>query len=259
MPTTALFEENDIKMTKTTEAIRETAEKLGLRMSFKKTEILPVGHTYTAVPTVPMGDEGNIKVVEHFKYLGAFCSTNGTNVKELNHRLGKAAGAFRELDKVWKDRYINLDTKIKFYNACVLSTLLYSAECWSLTERDEARLDAFDMRCQRKILRITWSQHKTNEFIRSLTKKPQLTRTIRIRRLKWFGHLQRMDPKRIPKILYHWNPMHGHRRRGRPRTTWKEVIQRDLNFLELRWSVKETEVAAQDRAITVRIFLLKLS
>ena len=46
---------------------------------------------------------------------------------------------------VWKDRYINLSTKMKFYNARVLSTLLYAAECWSLTERDEARPDAFNM------------------------------------------------------------------------------------------------------------------
>ena len=133
-------------------------------MSFKKTEILPIGHSCTTPPTVPLGDEGNIKVVQHFKYLGAYCSADGTNTKELNHRVGKAAGAFRELDMVWKDRYINLNTKMKSYNACVLSTLLYGAECWSLTERDEARLDASDMRCQRKILRITWLQHKTNHY-----------------------------------------------------------------------------------------------
>ena len=91
----------------------------------------------------------------HFKYLhGVYCSLDGSNTKELNNRIGRASAAFRELGKVWRDRNINVDTKMKFYNACVLSTLLYAAECWTLTERDEARLDAFDMRCQRKILRV---------------------------------------------------------------------------------------------------------
>ena len=146
--------------------------------------------------------------------------------KEINHRIGKASGTFRELDMVWKDLYINRSTKLKFYNACVLSTPLYAAECWSLTERDEARLDAFDMRCQRKILRIKWSQHVTNKHIRSVTKQPQQTNLIRNHRLKWFGHLLRMDSNRIPRRLHLWKPSHGRRRRGRPRTKWIDVIQR---------------------------------
>ena len=243
----ALFEESDSRMAETTEAIRTTAGKLGLHMSFKKTELMSIGKSTSSNPIVPLGNEGNIKVVEHFKYLGAFSSADGTNVKEINNRVGKAAGAFRELEKVWKDRHLSLDIKMKFYNSCVLSTLLYAAECWSLTERDEARLDAFDMRCQRKILRIAWTQHITNKYVRSLTKQPVLSNTIRKRRLQWFGHLQRMDSNRIPKRLYQWTPTHGKRRCGRPRTTWKNVIQRDLRKLGTEWSTEEAEVAAQDR------------
>ena len=91
----ALFEDSDLKMANTTEAIHATAGKLGLKMSFKKTEILPIGHSCTTPSIVPLGDEGNIKVVQHFKYLGACCSADGTNTKELNHRVGKAAGAFK--------------------------------------------------------------------------------------------------------------------------------------------------------------------
>ena len=66
---------------------------------------MPIGHHSNNDPTVPLGDEGNIKVVDHFKYLGAYSSSDGTNTKELNYRLGKAAGIFRELDKIWKNRY----------------------------------------------------------------------------------------------------------------------------------------------------------
>ena len=58
-----------------------------------------------------------------------------------------------------------------------------------------------------------------------------------------------MDPGRIPRTLYLWNPTHGKRKRGRPRTMWKDVIQRDLKTMGFDWSVEEAEVATQDRAL----------
>ena len=171
-------------------------------MSYRKTEILTVGPSSPQSPSVPLGNEGTIKVVDHFKYLGAYCSADGTNTKELNCRIGKAAGAFKELNTIWKDRYISLPTKMQIYRACVLSTLLYGAECWTLKPTDEGRLDAFDMRCQRKILKIRWSQHIRNLDIRIKTNQPQLTKTIRKRRMQWFGHIQRMNASRLPLRLY---------------------------------------------------------
>ena len=101
-------------MAKTTEAIRVMAGKLGLKMSYKKTEIMSIGRASASNPTVPLGDEGIIKVVDHFKYLGAYCSADGSNIKELNNRIGKASAAFRELDQVWKDGNISLNTNMKF-------------------------------------------------------------------------------------------------------------------------------------------------
>ena len=86
---------------------------------------------------------------------------------------------------------------MQFYNACVLSTLTYSAECWTLKDSDEKRLDAFDMRCQRKILKIKWSDFIRNKDIRAKTKQPQLSSIIRQRRLTWFRHLQKMDENRL--------------------------------------------------------------
>ena len=94
----ALFEESETKMAETTEAIRVAAGKLGLQMSFKKTEILPIQHQSSkTTPAVPLGNEGIIKVVDHFKYLGAYSSADGSNAKEINHRIGKASGTFRRI------------------------------------------------------------------------------------------------------------------------------------------------------------------
>ena len=89
----------------------------------------------------------------------------------------------------------------------------------------------------------------SNKCVHSLTKQPALSNNIRKHRLQWFGHLQRMDNNRIPKRLYQWTPTHGKLRSGRRRTTWKNVIQRDLRRLGIEWSTGEAEVAAQDRSV----------
>ena len=98
-------------MTEITEAMRTTAGKLGLQMSFLKTEILLIQQqTSKSIPAVPLGNEG-IKVVDYFKYLGAYSSANGSNVKDINHRIGKASGTFRELNTVWKAATSTLPSK----------------------------------------------------------------------------------------------------------------------------------------------------
>ena len=76
-----------------------------------------------------------------------------------------------------------------------------------------------------------------------------MSKVIRNRRLKWFGHLLRMDNEMIPKRLHLWKPTHGRQRRGRLRTMWTNVIQRDLLNLGLGWFVEEAEIAAQDRTV----------
>ena len=68
-------------MAETTEAIHDIVGKLGLKMSYKKTEIMSIRRASVSNPMVPLGNEGIIEVVDHLKYLGAFCSADGTNVK----------------------------------------------------------------------------------------------------------------------------------------------------------------------------------
>jgi hypothetical protein len=82
-------------MANTTESIRVIVGKIGLKMSYKKTELMSIGQASPSNPSMPLGDDGIIKVVDHFKYLGAYCSADGSNTKELNSRIGKASAAFR--------------------------------------------------------------------------------------------------------------------------------------------------------------------
>ena len=75
----ALFGETDVEMAKKTEAICAIAGIFGLEMCYKKTEIMSIGQASDSNPIVPLGQEVIIKAVNHFKYLGAFCSADGTN------------------------------------------------------------------------------------------------------------------------------------------------------------------------------------
>jgi len=58
-----------------------------------------------------------------------------------------------------------------------------------------------------------------------------------------------MENDRIPKQLYLWKPTHGRRKPGRPRTSWRDVIQRDITKLDFGWFIEEAEVAARDRVM----------
>ena len=74
-----------------------------------------------------------IETVEDFCYLGSYISTTGNSDQEVNVRIGKAAGIFSKLGKLWKIKKISLSVKTRLYEALVLSTLLNSAELWPVS------------------------------------------------------------------------------------------------------------------------------
>jgi len=100
-------------------------------------------------------------------------------------------------------------------------------------------------RWMRGILGITWKNKVTNEEIRKRTGQTLLVNVIRERRLRWLGHVARMDEARIPKQALQWAVVWFKRRPGRPRTNWRDVVNKDLQKMGLTW--EEVEASAQDR------------
>ena len=92
---------------------------------------------------------------------------------------------------------LSLQTKIRLYNALVISVLLYGSETRTLLEADERRLEAFHMNCQRRILGIRWFHFVTNASVTSQTGEEGLAIRICRRRLSIFGHVQRL-PEATP-------------------------------------------------------------
>ena len=107
-------------------------------------------------------------VVDKFVYLGSTMTLTNSLDKEWNTHMGKAATAFGRLRKRVRDnKHLSLPLKIKVYEACVLSILLHSSECWSTYRHQERRLNAFHMRNLRSILNLSWRDHVPNTVILS--------------------------------------------------------------------------------------------
>ncbi|CAH1252113.1 OBSCN [Branchiostoma lanceolatum] len=216
----------------------------GLIISLKKTEVL--GQDVEAPLAITIGDH-ELKAVNHFTYLGSTASNNLSLDKEIDKRIGKAATTLARLTtRVWENPKLSVKTKMAMYNACVLSTLLYGSETWSTYAKQENRLNAFHMRCMRRILGISWKDKVTNTEVLSRAGLPTMFTLLRQRRLRWLGHVRRMEDGRIPKDLLYGELISGKRRTGRPQLRFKDVCKRDLKALDI--DTEHWEDLASDRS-----------
>ena len=117
-------------------------------------------------------------------------------------RIGKASAAMARLTKrVWENTILTIKTKTQVYQACVLSTLLYSSESWTLYTRKERRLNKFHLRCLRRILGISWQDHIPNTEVLARAGSLSMYALLTKRRLRWLGHVTRMHDGRLPKDI----------------------------------------------------------
>jgi len=127
------------------------------------------------------------------------------------------------------------------YNSMVKSVLIYGAETWSLFEGDRRRINATGMDALRRSARISKLDRKTNEYIREKMKaQDTILYEITRKQLIWYGHVERMDPTRLPKIMINWRP-EGRKKRGLPRRTWKDGIYTAMSERDLRmgeWTIE---------------------
>ena len=123
--------------------------------------------------------------------MGATVSKDGGGAIDIERRLAKARGAFLRLNKIWSSGNIGRHTKIMLFKTLVLTVLLYGCETWKLTKRDEKKIDAFQFKCLRKILKIRWHQHISNERVADMAEVEKISNEVRRRRRCWIGHVSR--------------------------------------------------------------------
>ena len=126
-------------------------------------------------------------------------TNDGSSFRDITSRIAKAASAmYRLSNPLFRKHCISIQTKINMYRALVVSVLLHGSEAWATTLADRRRLDVFDMRCQRRLLRVFWQQHISNHSIRERTNQLTASSLLRQRCLRWFGHLHACHP---PSLL----------------------------------------------------------
>ena len=130
--------------------------------------------------------------------------------------------------------------KGKLYAACVRSGMLYGSETWPVKEEDVCRLERTEMQMVRWMCNVSLSDRRPSEELRNRLGIESISCVMRQMRLRWFGHIERMDNNNWVGKCRSFE-VDGARGRGRPRKTWEQVIHGNLRKLRLEKGL------AQDR------------
>ena len=143
------------------------------------------------------------------------------------------------MQNIWKSNKISEKLKLKLFTSIVLPCMLYASKTWESTCKINNKLNVFQQRCLRKIFKIRYLDHITNETVLNRAKQQKLHELVSERRMKYVGHILRMDNNKLPKIAINWKPNQGKRKRGRPKISWKRTVTDDLTSKEITWDVVE--------------------
>ena len=165
-------------------------------------------------------------VVSEFELQSFYDVYSWTNILRIDKRLTKAWTAIDRLSIIWKS---DLTDKMKrsFFQAAVISILLYGCSTWTPTKRLEKKLDGNYTRMLRAILNKSWRQHPTRHQLYGLL--PPITKTIQVRRTRHAGHCWRSKDELVSDVLQ-WTPTYGQAKAGRPARTYIQQLCENTGF-----------------------------
>ena len=186
---------NTPNQTKTLHSLEQGAAGIGLHINAHKTEYMRFNQT----GDISTLDGTSLKLVDKFTYLGSSVSSTE---KDIDTQLTKAWTAIDKLLIIWKS---DLTDKMKcgFFQAAVMSILLYRCTTWTLTKWLEKKLDGNYTKMLRAILNKSWRQHPIKHQLYSHL--PPITKTIQVKWTRYAGHCRRSRDELISDILL-WTP-----------------------------------------------------
>ena len=196
----------------------------GLKMNVKKTKSMVVSRKENR-PSLGIIVDGKIlEQVNSFKYLGVTIADDGKCEAEIRKRIEIARQRFINMKDVLTTRSLRIETRKRIMKCYVLSTFLYASETWTFSKEMWNKIEAFEMWMFRKILKVPYTAHVTNDEIIKRVKENgrTLKKNIITRKLQYFGHMIRSD--RMQKTLIE-GKVKEKRQRGRPRRTWLTDIK----------------------------------
>ena len=151
--TTLMAESEEELLTK----VKEESEKVGLKLNIQKTKIMvPSPITSWQV------DGDTVETVSDFIFLGSKITADGDCSHEIKRHLLLGKKVMTNLDSIFKSRDITLPTKAHLVKAMVFPVIMYACESWTVKKAEYRRIDAFELWCWRRLLKIAWTARKFN-------------------------------------------------------------------------------------------------
>ena len=129
--------------------MKEESENFGLKLNNQKTKVMASG------PIILWQIDG--EAVTDFNFLCSQITTDGDCSREIKRRLLLAREAMKNLDRILKNRNITLLTKVRLVKAVVLAVVMYGCESWSIKKAECQRINAFELGCWRRLLKVPWT------------------------------------------------------------------------------------------------------
>ena len=208
---------------------QEESEKVDLKLNIQKTKIMASGPI-----TSWQIDEETVESVR--LYLGGSKITaDGDGSHEIKRCLLLGRKLMTNLDSILKSRDITLPTKVCLVKAMVFPVVMYGCESWTVKKAEHRGIDAFELWCWRRLLRVPWTARRSNQSILKETSPGISLEGMMLKlKLQYFGHfMQRVDSLEKTVML---GGIEGRRRRGRQRMRWLDGItdSMDVSLGEVR-------------------------
>ena len=208
----------EVDMTEYMDTWRKSLEERRIRVSRPTTQYMDFNFVQNQQgkrePVKMLGEE--LERVTHFKYLGTSMEEEGGMETEITTRVGAGWKNWMKCRGVMCDIRMPVKLKVKVYKTVIRPAMLYGAETWATTKRQEKRIEVTEMRMLRWMCGVTRKYTIRNEHIRG-TRVAQASKKITERRLNWYGHVMRRDVEHILRNVLR-EDIPGKRKRGRPKT-----------------------------------------
>ena len=140
--------------------VKKESEKVGLRLNIQKTKIMP------SDPITSWQIDGEtVETVADFIFLGSTITADGDCSHEIKRHLLLGRKVMTNLNSILKSKDITLSTKVRLVKAMVFPVVMYGCESWTIKKAECRRIDAFELWCWRRLLRVSWTARRSNQSI----------------------------------------------------------------------------------------------
>ena len=157
---TTLMAESEEELKSLLMKVKEENEKVGLKLDIQKTQIMASG------PIISWEIDGEtMETVSDFILGGSKITADGTCSHKMKRGLLLGRKVMTNLDSIFKSRDITLSTRVHLVKVMVFPVVMYECECWTIKKAESRRIDAFELWCWRRLLRVPWTARRSNQSI----------------------------------------------------------------------------------------------